>query len=168
MRKSGRSVRFSLRANYGNAMCKHASAPSADGSAPKPIVLPTDTTDSIVAGRRLDFLKLDVEGSDLEALQGASATLRQRPLLVIELHCFAFHNREQTVREILASVTELDCTYEIQPDLSRPIVASTSTSDLFESLVGSENPHLYCLPRRQTSNKLSSRSRSRSQCNHDL
>jgi hypothetical protein len=52
--------------------------------------IPTRTIDSLVdegAVARVDFLKMDVEGSELRALQGAEMTLRRwKPRLAISLY----------------------------------------------------------------------------------
>ena len=51
---------------------------------------PVRTIDSLVASKdvsRIDFLKMDIEGSELAALQGAEKTLRQfKPKLAISIY----------------------------------------------------------------------------------
>ena len=45
-----------------------------------------DTLDSQLAGERVDFIKIDVEGHEMEALAGMTATLRDsRPRLFVEV-----------------------------------------------------------------------------------
>jgi hypothetical protein len=52
--------------------------------------MPTTTIDSIVAANnvpRIDFIKMDIEGSELGALNGAEAAIRRwRPKLAISLY----------------------------------------------------------------------------------
>lgn len=55
-----------------------------DYAAEKMVDVPAITLDSLNLAR-LDFIKIDVEGMELEVLQGASASIdRHRPILVIE------------------------------------------------------------------------------------
>ncbi len=49
----------------------------------------------------VDFLKIDVEGHDLHALMGAQRILAQRPFMMLELHNFMYHDRLQTIAEII-------------------------------------------------------------------
>ena len=49
------------------------------------------TIDEVTAGEKVTFIKMDIEGAELEALKGASATIQQhRPLLAIS----AYHKPE--------------------------------------------------------------------------
>lgn len=53
----------------------------------KNIVIRTETVDSLCHDEKIDFLKLDVEGFEREALKGASNTLhRDRPALAVSLY----------------------------------------------------------------------------------
>ncbi len=46
-----------------------------------------DTVDSILAGERVDYIKLDVEGAELEAIMGAEETLtKYRPIVSVSLY----------------------------------------------------------------------------------
>jgi len=56
-----------------------------------PIPVEVRTLDDVVAGARVDFLKVDVEGAELAVLAGATATLsRSRPVVVFEHTRIAF------------------------------------------------------------------------------
>ena len=74
---------------------------------------PTDTIDALVARRvvdRVDFIKLDVEGSELNVLQGARATLQRfRPRLAI-----AAYHRLEDLSVLPAYLTELDLGYRFR------------------------------------------------------
>jgi hypothetical protein len=57
--------------------------------------VPRIPLDELVDGR-VDFIKIDVEGTEMEALVGAAATIgRNRPLLYVEV-------LDETIREFLA------------------------------------------------------------------
>lgn len=46
-----------------------------------------DTIDNILSGERVDYIKLDVEGAELEAIRGAEKTLREyRPIVSASLY----------------------------------------------------------------------------------
>jgi len=50
------------------------------------VSVPVQTLDAALAGRRApSFVKIDVEGLELEVLRGAGATLRGRPVLLVEI-----------------------------------------------------------------------------------
>ncbi len=57
---------------------------SVDGS--ETHTVPVRRIDDIVAGRRIDFIKMDIEGSEYKALLGATETLKQKPPILIELN----------------------------------------------------------------------------------
>ncbi len=57
---------------------------SVDGS--ETHTVPVRRIDDIVAGRRIDFIKMDIEGSEYKALLGAAETLKQKPPILIELN----------------------------------------------------------------------------------
>ena len=108
-------------------------------------LLKADTIDNIAAGRRIDFLKLDVEGSDLQALQGAKCTLLQRPTLAIEFHCFTFKDRRATVSEIL-SLLGPAYKYEFQGEGTDQVSPDVDRDKLLDLICSFDNPHLYGLP----------------------
>jgi FkbM family methyltransferase len=64
--------------------------------------------DDVDPAMRVDFLKIDVEGHDLHALNGAQKVLSQRPFLMLELHNFLFQDRQQTVLEIVEVLKRYD------------------------------------------------------------
>lgn len=54
----------------------------------------TDTIDKVINGKRVTFMKMDIEGSELEALQGASETIKtNHPYLAI---C-VYHKKEDLI-----------------------------------------------------------------------
>ena len=58
------------------------------------ITINTDTIDNISGGERIDFIKMDIEGSELNALKGAAETIQKyQPVLAI---C-AYHKHEDLI-----------------------------------------------------------------------
>jgi FkbM family methyltransferase len=72
--------------------------------------LPTRTIDGLVASKdveRIDFLKMDIEGSELGALQGGEKSLRRwHPKLAISLY-----HRPEDLFSIPLWLSQLDCGY---------------------------------------------------------
>ena len=67
------------------------------------VTLQVDTIDSIVGDSSVSFIKMDIEGSELPALQGAIKTLeRSRPILAI---C-VYHKKEDliTIPQFIKSI----------------------------------------------------------------
>lgn len=59
------------------------------------ILIPVDSIDHILDGERASIIKMDIEGSEMEALEGAVNTIRQyRPLLMIS----AYHKKDDLIR----------------------------------------------------------------------
>lgn len=68
-----------------------------DGANHDEIRLDTVAIDDVLAGRRATFIKMDIEGSEFEALQGAQNTIQEyKPFLAI---C-VYHKREDLIRII--------------------------------------------------------------------
>jgi FkbM family methyltransferase len=77
--------------------------------------LPTCTIDELVAGgdiERIDFIKLDVEGSELSTLRGATQSIRKwKPKLAISLY-----HRPEDFFAIPLWLADLDCGYRFHLD----------------------------------------------------
>jgi FkbM family methyltransferase len=58
-------------------------------------------------GLKIDILKIDAEGVELEVLKGASKTfLEDRPIAILGLHPFAYDDRRQMLETIWNKLTE--------------------------------------------------------------
>ena len=84
-----------------------------EGQESTPVEVPLDTLDAIVAGldlERVDFIKMDIEGAERNALRGARETIRRhRPTMSI-----AAENLLDDVRVVPALVDEILPEYEFQ------------------------------------------------------
>jgi FkbM family methyltransferase len=91
-------AQLGFRIDSNDVTCSHLSV---DDSAEKVACLPL--TDAVTDGDRVTFIKMDIEGAELEALKGAREIIvRDRPKLAISI----YHNREDYV-EISAYIKSL-------------------------------------------------------------
>lgn len=78
-----------------------------------------DTLDSILEEKRVDVMKIDIEGGEVSALEGAGKTLRRLRKLIVEVHG---HNLEK-VLEVLRDTDNLR--YEIiETQLMKYVIGS--------------------------------------------
>jgi FkbM family methyltransferase len=96
-------------------------------------------------GLHVDFVKLDVEGSELEALKGMTSVLAQRPMIDLEIHNFLFADRLGTLGAIFAILDRQGYSYEVLPEPPDAIVAIGPRMDL-AWLAQHYNPHVFCTP----------------------
>jgi FkbM family methyltransferase len=101
--------------------------------------------DDISPHLRIDFLKIDVEGSDLQMMRGARRTLAQRPIIDLEVHNFLFTDRQATLTEMFAILEPLSYQYFILPENSDTVLAVGEAVDLRE-LIQYQVPHVFCMP----------------------
>ncbi len=102
--------------------------------------------DDALANLDVDFMKIDVEGFELEALGGAQSILKQRPVLDIEMHCFAFSDRKKFIREFIDLIPVEDYDFEVLEEIFSPIKRIENIKEL-EGLIRFDNPHLLCTPK---------------------
>lgn len=139
-------ARLSCRRNSGNVVVTNSdvkSAPSEpEGTETIEIVSLDEELD---AKTRVDFIKIDVEGSDLEALKGARRILSQRPIIDLELHNFMFGDRIKTLRAIF-DILDAHCyAYEVLPEIFEGVKKIEGGIDL-RWLAQYDNPHVFCVP----------------------
>jgi FkbM family methyltransferase len=134
--------RAEVRLNQGNAWV---------GSPGSSEFVDTRRLDDELRGTRVDFLKIDVEGYELPALAGMRRILRQRPIIDLELHCFAYTNRIDTLRDVLKIVTHDVWNFFVQPTPADVPVAMEYIDPSW--LAGFENPHVLGLPRDRPRNR---------------
>lgn len=91
----------------GSSLLPGAEGAAAAGVEARPV--PVVTLDSLYAGGRRplpDLVKLDVEGSELDALAGASSLLGAAELFVIEAALFRYRPGQPTLAELIAFMAE--------------------------------------------------------------
>ena len=80
----------------------------------KTLQVECDTLDNILAGSKVDVMKIDVEGAEVLALKGATNVLKDLRKIIVEIHGDNFGN----VNEILErSNFVLECYEEAQPHI---------------------------------------------------
>jgi FkbM family methyltransferase len=127
-----RSARVRTSTNAGNA---HINPRDLDTLA---ITTKLTSLDDDLSGQKIDFLKIDVEGAELDALRGAQRLIfEQRPTLCLELHNFRFERRRETLTEILAILAPLYRLKVLPTALDRP-----RDFGCIEDLIDVDNPHL--------------------------
>jgi len=99
--------------------------------------------DDEIGAARVDFLKIDVEGSELPILQGAGAVLDQRPIIDLEIHNFLFAQPLPVLGRIFAILDARGYSYAVLPEPISEIV-EVGTSMPLEWLSGMDNPHVFC------------------------
>ena len=106
--------------NSGNVVVKNDDVKEGSGSTETIEIVSLD--EDIDPNMRVDFMKIDVEGSDLEALKGARKILSQRPIIDFELHNFIFSDRIKTLQAIFEILDPHCYAYEVLPEIFSGIV----------------------------------------------
>lgn len=114
----------------------------------KSIIVPMTTLDKSFIKEQPTFLKIDVEGYEIEVLKGAKNILTKKPKLDIEIHCSSFDNPLNKVSEILAILSLSD--YHIYLQLIPNGEISFYPSDCItpELIAQYDNVHLFAIPQR--------------------
>lgn len=89
---------------------------------------------------RVDFLKLDVEGFEVQALEGAQRLLAQRPILLVELHNFMMPDPAAHVHAVLPLLPP-NYSWRMSDDMWDELIELDPAK-----LIGLRNPHLFGLP----------------------
>jgi FkbM family methyltransferase len=118
----------------------------------KSIIVPMTTLDAYFSEMLPTFIKLDVEGYEIEVLRGAANILKTLPKLDIEIHCSCFENPLDKVSEILSmlSLTKYKVYLQLIPNGE---INFYHTSSITAELISQyNNVHLFAIPK-QTYNK---------------
>ena len=105
------------------------------------------TLDEYFAQRPPDFLKIDVEGYELQVLRGAVRVLARRPKLAIELHCASYPNGADDVRTILALLDRTDYEAHVQLEVEGTLEPFDARVHTAERIASCANVHWFATPR---------------------
>lgn len=108
--------------------------------------VPMVTLDSEFRTKAPTFLKIDVEGQELNVLKGATSILQNRPKLDIEIHCTMHKDPIAEVGEILDIISVKKYQAFIQLEVDGPINRFDSGEHTIKNICQSEVVHLFCLP----------------------
>lgn len=110
----------------------------------KKIQVPVKTIDSIANGRKVNFLKVDVEGFELEVLRGAKEVLKDRPAMDLELHISYFDDPLKEIRAILDLIDLDHYRIFLQLDVDGPILEQNQPYENLDLAIASrDNVHMY-------------------------
>jgi len=133
----------SIISNASNTVVVHGENGTSDAENEKIRIVRLD--DDLQKDTKVDFLKIDVEGFDLYALQGMPETLGQAPILDLEIHNFLFKDVEKTLTEILKILAPLRYEWTILGEISgEPVSAGKKLS--VQDIIVFNNPHLFGVP----------------------
>lgn len=105
--------------------------------------VPLRRLDDEVPEGPVNFLKIDVEGLELQVLRGASRILSQRPRIALELHVFAYEDKVRELSEIFALLPLAAMHSEIQLSADGPIIKMNAEEHSPEKLQGLKLVHLF-------------------------
>jgi FkbM family methyltransferase len=96
--------------------------------------------------QKADFVKIDVEGSELQVLRGAKRVLETRPLMNLELHNLYFADRIEHMRAVFSEFDERRWVYHFMPfDYSETQIFDGPLD--YELLAKFDTPHIFGIPR---------------------
>jgi FkbM family methyltransferase len=106
--------------------------------------VPSATLDDVLGDAKVNFVKIDVEGFELQVLRGARRVLAQRPRLDLELHVVMYDDPLQKLTTIL-QLLDLDrYQVEVQPVVDGDIRPFDPNIDTVEAWSKCEIVHLFC------------------------
>lgn len=136
-------AKLTFERNSGNVVVKNNDVKQGSGLTETIEIVSLD--EDLGPDMRVDFMKIDVEGSDLEALKGARKILSQRPIIDLELHNFIFSDRIKTLQGIFELLDPHCYAYDVLPEIFSEIVKIEGAIDL-QWLAQYDNPHVFCVP----------------------
>jgi FkbM family methyltransferase len=115
----------------GSSMLREVEGPSVDGT---PREVPVVTVDQLCAEKNLAgpyLLKVDVQGAELQVLDGARRTLEQTEAVLLELSFFGFYSGGPQFCDVIAEMKERGfVTYDVYGFLYRPLDNALSQVDV--------------------------------------
>ena len=100
--------------------------------------------DDVLEGETPNFLKLDVEGFEHEALKGAARILACAPRLDLELHIGSYEDKAKELRQVFNTILLERYSLYIQVEVDGPIVPFQKEIHTWDALANAEVIHLFC------------------------
>lgn len=101
------------------------------------ISVTVDTMDHATKGIRVDFVKMDTQGSEVSILNGMTSVLRQKPTMVMEFWPYGLERCGATAAELVDILAQLNMrTWLLRPDGGREV----SPKQLLELAVTTFHP----------------------------
>ncbi len=94
-----------------------------------------------------DFIKIDVEGHEIEVLKGAKKCLKLLPKLDIEIHCASFSDAKNSVSEIFLLIDFQKYNIWIQLDPNGSITEFDPKIHSIENISRMEVVHIFAKPK---------------------
>lgn len=112
---------------------------------PRPSSVRIVALDKDLAGQRIDFIKIDVEGAELAVLRGARQIIAEsRPTICLELHCTYFQDREADAIREAFDLVGANYASAALPDILGEVRAVTVADA--DHLASFDNPHVFFVP----------------------
>ena len=111
------------------------------------IPVPIVPLDDALEGITPSFIKIDVEGHEVEVLAGARRTLNARPRLDVEVHQFFQGHRPDHLEAIVSLLDEHRYDIAVQPYADGPIGAWDRVAMPASLLAASDVVQLFATPR---------------------
>jgi FkbM family methyltransferase len=80
----------------------------------KEVIVEVDTLDNVLADTHVDFLKIDTQGLEIEAIEGASETLHRVPKFIVDTH-YRYDPEKRTYPRVLEMLKDFE--HELHFDL---------------------------------------------------
>jgi FkbM family methyltransferase len=131
------SIRFTLDSN----------ASVARNGSKHTVEVPIVNLDAVFTDRKPDFLKIDVEGHEIEVIRGAKNVMATKPALAIEIHCVMFDEPVKRVSELFKLI-DMDSYHSwIQFDYYDEPVAYNPVVHTSEHLIRFNKVNLFAVPK---------------------
>lgn len=112
-----------------------------------PIEVPVTTLDEHFGARRVDLLKLDIEGYELQALRGARRVLEGHPALALEIHVGLYRDAERELTEFFRMIEPAAYHASIQLEVDGPLVPFDAAVHTPQLIARQHNVHWLGVPR---------------------